>query len=123
MKIQELKKKRRLRRKFHIRKRISGTAECPRMTITRSNNNFYAQIIDDVTGRTLVAASTLEKDVREKIKPETTKIDKSKLVGEVIARKAIEKQIKKIAFDRNGYLYHGRVKAFADAARKAGLEF
>jgi large subunit ribosomal protein L18 len=123
MKIQELKKKRRQRRKLHIRKRISGTAECPRLTVTKSNNHFYAQIIDDVTGTTLVAASTLEKGIRENIKPETTKIEKSKLVGEAIARKAIEKEIKKIAFDRNGYLYHGRVKAFADAARKAGLEF
>ena len=123
MKIQEVKKKRRIRRKFHIRKRINGTSERPRMTIFKSHNHFYAQIIDDTQGITLVAASTLEKDVKDMLKPDNKKTDKSKLVGEAIAKKAVEKGIKKVAFDRNGYLYHGRVKAFADSARKGGLEF
>jgi large subunit ribosomal protein L18 len=123
MKIQEIKKKRRLRRKMHIRKQIFGTPEMPRLTVTKSLKHVYAQIIDDVNGQTLVSASTLQKDVKDLLKPESTKIEKSKLVGEAIARKALEKGIKKIAFDRNGYLYHGRIKALADAARKGGLEF
>jgi len=123
MKSQEIKQKRRIRRKFHIRKRIKGTAERPRLTVTKSHKQFYAQIIDDANGTTLVAASTLAKDVRDLMKPDTTKTDNSKFVGEAIAKKAIEKGIKKVAFDRNGYLYHGRIKAFADSARKSGLEF
>lgn len=123
MKSQEIKQKRRIRRKFHIRKRIKGTAEMPRLTVTKSHKHFYAQIIDDANAATLVAASTLAKDVRDLIKPDTTKTDYSKFVGEAIAKKAIEKGIKKVAFDRNGYLYHGRIKAFADSARKSGLEF
>lgn len=123
MKSQEIKQKRRIRRKFHIRKRIKGTAERPRLTVTKSHKHFYAQIIDDANGMTLVAASTLAKDVRDLMKPDMTKTDNSKFVGEAIAKKAIEKGIKKVAFDRNGYLYHGRIKAFADSARKSGLEF
>ncbi len=123
MTIQEIKKKRRLRRKFHIRKRVNGSKEMPRMTVTKSLKHIYVQIIDDTKGGTIVSVSTLDKDVREMIKPETTKTDKSRLVGEAIARKAQEKGIKRIAFDRNGFLYHGRIKALADAARKGGLEF
>lgn len=123
MRIQELKKKRRVRRKAHIRKRITGTADKPRMTVYRSNTNIYAQIIDDVAHKTLVSASTLEKDVSEKITPEMKKAQKGVVVGKVIAEKAIAAGIKEIKFDKNGYPYHGRVKALADAARKGGLKF
>ncbi len=123
MKTQDIKKKRRLRRKFHIRKRVNGTSEMPRMTVTKSLKHIYAQIIDDSKGGTLVSVSTLDKDVAALIKPDTTKTGKSQLVGAAIARKAEEKGIKRIAFDRNGFLYHGRIKALADAARKGGLEF
>jgi large subunit ribosomal protein L18 len=123
MKRQEIKKQRRQRRKFHIRKRIKGTEEIPRMTVTRSLKHIYAQIIDDSKGGTQVSVSTLDKDVEGLIKPEMTKTDKSRLVGKAIARRAQEKGIKRIAFDRNGFLYHGRIKALAEAARKGGLEF
>lgn len=123
MKSNDLKKKRRLRRKLSVRKEISGTADKPRMTVTKSLKHIYAQIIDDEAGKTLASASTLNKDVAEKITPKTNKIEKSKLVGAAIAKLAVERNIKKIAFDRNGYLYHGRIKAIADAARENGLEF
>ncbi|MCX7735220.1 MAG: 50S ribosomal protein L18 [Candidatus Kapabacteria bacterium] len=123
MKRLELKNKRRTRRKFRIRKRISGTPERLRLSVYRSLNNIYAQIIDDVEGKTLVSASTLDKEVKEQIKPDMKPIDKSKIVGMILAKKALDKNIKKIAFDRNGYLYHGRVKALAESARSNGLEF
>lgn len=123
MKIQEIKNRRRTRRKLHIRKKLALTADRPRLSIYRSLNHIYAQIIDDVQGRTLVAASTLDKDVKDTIKPETSKIEQSKLVGIALAKKAVEKNIKTVAFDRNGFLYHGRVKALADSARQGGLEF
>ena len=106
-----------------MRKEISGTPDKPRMTVTKSLKHIYAQIIDDEQGKTLAFASTLNKDVAEKVTPKTKKIEKSKLVGAAIAKAAIEKNIKKVAFDRNGYLYHGRIKALADAARENGLEF
>ncbi|OGU10799.1 MAG: 50S ribosomal protein L18 [Ignavibacteria bacterium GWB2_35_12] len=123
MKSNDIKKKRRLRRKLSVRKEISGTPDKPRMTVTKSLKHIYAQIIDDEQGKTLAFASTLNKDVAEKVTPKTKKIEKSKLVGAAIAKAAIEKNIKKVAFDRNGYLYHGRIKALADAARENGLEF
>lgn len=123
MKRLELKNKRRTRRKFRIRKRISGTPERLRLSVYRSLNNIYAQIIDDVEGKTVVSASTLDKEVKEQIKPDMKPIDKSKIVGMILAKKALDKNIKKIAFDRNGYLYHGRVKALAESARSNGLEF
>lgn len=123
MKSDEIKKKRRLRRKLSVRKEISGTSDKPRMTVTKTLKHIYAQIIDDEQGKTLAFASTLNKDVAEKVTPKTNKIEKSKLVGTAIAKAATEKNIKKIAFDRNGYLYHGRIKALADAARENGLEF
>ena len=123
MKSNDIKKKRRLRRKLSVRKVISGTADKPRMTVTKSLKHIYAQIIDDEAGKTLAFASTLNKDVAEKVTPKTKKIEKSKLVGAAIAKAAVEKNIKKVAFDRNGYLYHGRIKALADSARENGLEF
>ena len=119
----ESKQSRFARRKRHIRKSVYGTKDAYRMTVTRSLKHVYAQIIDDDEGKTLVAASTLDKDVRGMIKPEMKKSDISKLVGETIAKRAIAADIKKVVFDRNGFLFHGRVKALADAARKAGLEF
>ncbi len=119
----ELKLKRRLRRKFHIRKKIKGTSERPRLTVTKTARHIYAQIIDDTVHRTLVSASTLDKEIREKIKPEMTKTDLSKLIGAELAKRAINNNIDKVVFDRNGYLYHGRVKALAEAARENGLKF
>ncbi len=123
MKSNDIKKKRRIRRKLSVRKEISGTPDKPRMTVTKSLKHIYAQIIDDEHGNTLASASTLNKDVAEKVTPKTKKIEKSKLVGAAIAKAAVEKNIKKIAFDRNGYLYHGRIKALAESARENGLEF
>ncbi|MBI5325914.1 MAG: 50S ribosomal protein L18 [Ignavibacteriae bacterium] len=123
MKSNEIKKRRQIRRKFSVRRNISGTADKPRLTVSRTLKHIYAQIIDDESGRTLASASTLSKDIAEKVTPKTKKIEKSKLVGAAIAKTAIEKKIKKVAFDRNGFLYHGRIKALADSAREAGLEF
>jgi large subunit ribosomal protein L18 len=105
--------------KYRIRKRIKGTAERPRLVIYRSLNNIYAQLVDDVNGKTICSVSSISKG----LKSDTKKIEKSKLVGKKIAEKASENKIKKVVFDRNGYLYHGRVKAIADAARESGLEF
>lgn len=113
------KQRKRIKRKVHIRKRISGTASCPRMTVTRSNRNLSVQVIDDVVGKTLASASTLEKDLSA-IKP--TKEGAAKL-GEVMGKRLVEKQIKSVVFDRNGYLYHGVVKALADGTRAAGVAF
>jgi len=107
--------------KRRIRGKISGTPEQPRLTVFRSNKQIYAQIIDDTIGNTIVSASSLEKDIIAK--KGITKTEQAKLVGEVIAKKATEKGITNIVFDRNGYLYHGRVKSLADAARENGLKF
>ena len=107
------------RRHLRVRKKISGTAECPRLCVYRSNTNLYAQIIDDVAGVTLVSASTLDKDVKTK----HANKEAAKEVGTLVAKKAIEKNIKTVVFDRGGYIYHGVVKALAEAAREAGLEF
>jgi large subunit ribosomal protein L18 len=107
---------------YRIRKRIKGTSERPRLSIFRSLNNVYAQLIDDITGKTLFSVSSIAKDVKAGL-GKSTKSDKSKLIGKKIAEKALENNIKKVIFDRSGYLYHGRVKAIADAAREAGLEF
>jgi large subunit ribosomal protein L18 len=109
--------------KYRIRKRVKGTTERPRLVVFRSLNNIYAQIIDDISGKTICSVSNISKDVKAVSEGKTSKINKSKLVGKKIAEKASEKNIKKVVFDRNGYLYHGRVKAVADAAREAGLEF
>jgi large subunit ribosomal protein L18 len=113
------KDRKRLKRKVHIRKRISGTAERPRMTVTRSNRRISVQIIDDAKGQTLASASTLEKDLRE-IKATVAGAGQ---LGEVMGKRLLEKNIKTVVFDRNGYLYHGIVKALAEGTRKAGIEF
>jgi len=118
----ELKKTRRLRRKYSIRRKISGTAEKPRLSIYRSLTNFFAQLIDDTNGVTLAQASTIDKEVKGMITPEMTKTDLSKLVGKALAQRAVAKNINQAVFDRNGYIYHGRVKAFADSLRENGLK-
>jgi large subunit ribosomal protein L18 len=111
------KDRKRLKRKVHIRKSLSGTAERPRMSVTRSNRALYIQIIDDAKGQTLASASTLEKELR-KLKPT---VEGAGQLGEVLGKRLLEKNIKSVVFDRNGYLYHGLVKAMADGARKAGI--
>ena len=103
------------RRHIRVRRKISGTSECPRLCVYRSNSNIYAQIIDDVKGETIVSASTLDKAVKTK--------KSNKEVGTLIAKRAIEKNIKNVVYDRGGYIYHGIVKELAEAAREAGLEF
>jgi len=110
---------RRQRIKYRIRKRLSGSGERPRMTVYRSNKQIYVQLVDDVSGQTLVSASSKEKEIASQ---KVNKIDQAKLVGKSIAEKAKEKGIETAVFDRNGYLYHGRVKNLADAARKSGLK-
>jgi len=113
------KDRKRFKRKIHIRKRVSGTSERPRMTITRSNRRLSMQVIDDTKGHTLASASTLEKELRE-IKATVAGAEQ---LGEIMGKRLLEKKIKSVVFDRNGYLYHGIVKAMADGARKAGVEF
>ena len=105
-----------------IRNRFSGTAERPRLAVFRSNNHMYAQIIDDTVGNTLVAASTLQKEVKEELE-KTNNVDAAAYLGTVIAKKALEKGITTVVFDRGGFIYQGKIKALADAAREAGLEF
>ena len=114
------KNERRQKRHLRARKHISGTAERPRLNVYRSLSNIYAQLINDVTGETVVAASTIETGLKENY---GGNIEAAKLVGEAIAKKALEKGIKEVVFDRGGYLYHGRVAALAAAAREAGLVF
>lgn len=111
---------RRQKIRYRIRKNSVGTAQKPRLSVFRSNTEIYAQIIDDENGKTLVAASSKEKDV---VAQKVNKTEKSKLVGASIARKAKNLGIEKVVFDRSGYLYHGRVKAMADGAREGGLQF
>jgi large subunit ribosomal protein L18 len=113
----------RQRAKIKIRKKISGTPEKPRLSVYRSLDNIYAQIIDDTTGNTLVSVSSLNKEAKADLKPVKGKINKSKLIGSLVAKKALEKDIKNVVFDRNGFRYHGRVKALADGAREGGLVF
>ena len=105
-----------------IRNRFAGTAERPRLAVFRSNNHMYAQIIDDTVGNTLVAASTLQKDVKAELE-KTNNVDAAAHLGTVIAKKALEKGITTVVFDRGGFIYQGKIKALADAAREAGLEF
>jgi large subunit ribosomal protein L18 len=110
------------RRKLRIRRKISGTSDQPRLSVFRSARHIYAQVVDDVAGTTLAHASTLSRDVRAEV-TEATKLDAAKKVGGAIAKLLLAKGIEKIVFDRNGYRYHGRVRALADAAREAGLKF
>jgi len=117
------KREARLRRKKRIRKKIFGTPERPRLCVYRSLKHIYAQIIDDTTGRTLAAASSLSKDIASVVGKDGRNKKGAAIVGEAIAKIALSKGIKKVVFDRNGFLYHGRVKTLADAARNAGLEF
>ena len=123
MKLIERIRQRRVRRKRHVRKKVSGTPDRPRLTVFRSHTNIYAQIIDDRAGQTLVAASTREKPIREKLSGPGGNTAAAKAVGASLAERAIQAGIKKIVFDRNGYAFHGRVRELAQAARDGGLEF
>ncbi|MBW6497354.1 MAG: 50S ribosomal protein L18 [Bacteroidales bacterium] len=111
---------RRTKIKYRIRKRVHGTTERPRLTVFRSNKAIYAQVINDLEGRTLVSASSISKELAEK---KMTKTETAKEVGKLLAGKAKEAGIEKVVFDRNGYLYHGRVKSLAEGAREGGLKF
>ena len=112
----------RVKKHMRIRNRFSGTAERPRLAVFRSNNHMYAQIIDDVAGHTLASASTLEKEIKAELE-KTNNVDAAAYLGTVIAKRAIEKGIKEVVFDRGGFIYQGKVAALAEAAREAGLEF
>ena len=112
----------RAKKHMKIRNRFSGTAERPRLAVFRSNNHMYAHIIDDTVGNTLVSASTLEKEIKAELE-KTNNVDAAAYLGTVIAKRAIEKGIKEVVFDRGGFIYQGKVAALADAAREAGLEF
>ena len=105
-----------------LRNRFSGTAERPRLAVFRTNNHMYAQIIDDTVGKTLVSASTLDKDVKAECE-KTNNVEAAAVVGKVVAKKALEKGITTVVYDRGGFIYEGKVKALAEAAREAGLEF
>ena len=122
MALRKLKELSRLRRKKRIKKKIRGTSEKPRLCVFRSAKHIYAQVIDDTTGRTLTSASTLSKEIRDGLK-NSGNIEAAKKVGELIAKNSLDRDIKKVVFDRNGYLYHGKVKALAVLAREKGLEF
>lgn len=112
----------RVQKHYRMRKNLVGTTERPRLSVFRSDKHIYAQIIDDTTAATLVSASTTEKEVREKVQYTDT-VEAAKAVGELVARRAQEKGITTVIFDRGGFLYHGKVAALADAAREAGLQF
>jgi len=111
-----------LRRRYHVRKTITGTPDRPRLSVFRSNRHIYAQIIDDVAGATLVCASTRSKTLRDKL-PAGNNVKTAEMVGEAVAKQALQVGIKCVCFDRNRYKYHGRIKALAEAARHAGLVF
>ena len=112
----------RIKKHNRMRNRFSGTAERPRLSVFRSNNHMYAQVIDDVAGNTLVAASTLDKDVKAEL-TKTNNVEAAAYLGKVIAKKALDKGIKEVVFDRGGFIYQGKIQALAEAAREAGLEF
>ena len=118
------KSKAALREKKHmrLRNRLSGTAERPRLAVFRSNNHMYAQIIDDTVGNTLVSASTLEKEIKAELE-KTNDVDAAAYVGKIVAKRAMDKGITEVVFDRGGFLYHGKIEALAEAAREAGLVF
>ncbi len=115
--------KSREKRKRRVRRKVVGTSERPRLSVFRSAKNIYAQIIDDTSFNTLVQVSTISKDVREQLKGKSGNKEGASMIGKLIAERAQEKGIKKVIFDRNGFLYHGRVKSLAEAAREGGLEF
>ncbi|NVN97761.1 MAG: 50S ribosomal protein L18 [Geobacteraceae bacterium] len=112
----------RLKRQFRVRKKVKGTTERPRLNVFKSSKHIHAQIIDDTTGVTLVAASTISPDIKSDL-DYSGNVEAAKKVGAAIAKKAIDKNIISVVFDRNGFLYHGRIKALADAARENGLSF
>ena len=112
----------RVKKHMKTRNRFSGTAERPRLAVFRSNNHMYAQIIDDTVGKTLVSASTTEKDIKKELE-KTNNVDAAAYLGTTIAKRAMDKGIKTVVFDRGGFIYQGKVQALADAAREAGLEF
>lgn len=116
----KVKSLRRQNIRHRIRRKISGVGEKPRLSVFRSNTDIYVQLIDDIKGQTLAAVSSKDKDIKAQ---KGNKVEKSKLVGSAIARKAVELGIKEVTFDRSGYLYHGRVKSVADGAREGGLQF
>ena len=112
----------RVKKHMRIRNRFSGTAERPRLAVFRSNNHMYAQIIDDTVGNTLVSASTLEKEIKAELN-KTNDVEAAAYLGKVIAKRAMDKGISEVVFDRGGFLYHGKIEALAEAAREAGLVF
>ena len=118
----ESRQKVRVKKHLKMRNRFSGTPERPRLAVFRSNNHMYAQIIDDTVGNTLVAASTLDKDVKAELE-KTNNVEAAAYLGKVIAKKALDKGITTVVFDRGGFIYQGKIAALADAAREAGLEF
>ena len=118
----ESRQKVRVKKHMKIRNRFSGTAQRPRLAVFRSNNHMYAQIIDDTVGNTLVAASTVEKEVKAEL-DKTNNVDSAAYLGTVIAKRAIEKGIDTVVFDRGGFIYQGKIEALAEAAREAGLKF
>jgi large subunit ribosomal protein L18 len=122
MNPQKRKRAGRRRRRRRVRKRVTGSPGCPRLSVFRSLNHIYGQVVDDVSGRTLVAASSLSKEVRDKLKTGGN-VGAAQAVGRLLGEKAREAGIERARFDRNGYRYHGRVKALADGAREAGLKF
>jgi len=113
----------RSRARVKIRKKIAGSADKPRLSVYRSLNNIYAQLIDDSTGNTVLSVSSLSPDLKTEIKSVKSKVEKGRLIGSALAKKALAKNIKNVVFDRSGYKYHGRVKAIADGAREGGLVF
>jgi len=122
MNISEKKRLARLRRHRRVRKKISGTADRPRLNVYRSLTHIYGQVVDDTAGHTLASASTVDREVRSAVKG-LGKTEQARVVGQVLARRALEKGIKLVIFDRGWWLYHGRIKALAEGARKEGLEF
>ena len=112
----------RVKKHMKLRNRFSGTTECPRLAVFRSNNHMSAQIIDDTVGNTLVSVSTTEKEIKKELE-KTNNVDAAAYIGQVIAKRAMDKGIKTVVFDRGGFIYQGKVKALAEAAREAGLEF
>jgi len=112
----------RVKKHNRLRNRLAGTAERPRLAVFRSNNHMYAQIIDDTVGKTLVAASSVEKELKAELE-KTNNVDAAAYIGTLVAKRAIEKGIKEVVFDRGGFIYQGKIQALADAAREAGVEF